>query len=234
MGDSKQYFSTWGKEFSAVASRVRLLIGKAHWLTDGKHKESLLKNYLRQKLPASVGVENGFIVSRIDEGNISGETDIIVYSKEEFLPFYENDVIVAYPKAILGWIHVKSKYGRNEIKDIADANAKLNELVANQREVKPFSGAFFFEDEDVRNTKKMKKWINEFGENFPTSLCVNNAMNLIKLPSNKTENDFKFIDSGQMALAIFLSDLIDTTTPVGAMPKFTQEISEIDFEVEVL
>jgi hypothetical protein len=55
------YHSSIAEELQATKNRVRSLIGSDHWLTDGEHKESILRSVLRTRLPQSVSIGRGFV-----------------------------------------------------------------------------------------------------------------------------------------------------------------------------
>ena len=58
-----KYLRSWSEEFSVRSSRVRDIIGASHWLSDGQHKEIIVKEFLSDYLPNGVSVDNGFVCS---------------------------------------------------------------------------------------------------------------------------------------------------------------------------
>jgi len=56
-----RYLASLSAELRAQATRVRDLIGDRHWLSDGHHKEYLLKDMLARHVPSSVAVSRGFV-----------------------------------------------------------------------------------------------------------------------------------------------------------------------------
>ena len=53
------YLAISSQELEARAQRVRTLIGDAHWLSDGNHKEALLREFLRRYLPPELVITMG-------------------------------------------------------------------------------------------------------------------------------------------------------------------------------
>ena len=73
-----KYLSSLAKELSSSSDRVRDLIGNAHWLTDGHHKEHLLRSVLARHLPSGMVAARGFVLDPSSEGVCSTEQDILV------------------------------------------------------------------------------------------------------------------------------------------------------------
>src|SRR4051812_43930803 len=71
--DLLKYQESLALELRASMDRVRHLIGEAHWLTDGEHKESVLRQVLRTRLPDSTAVGRGFVCYPADELPVEGE-----------------------------------------------------------------------------------------------------------------------------------------------------------------
>lgn len=51
-----EYLESWSNELIARASRVRQLIGSRHWLSDGHHKEMLVREFLKRYLPVTLEI----------------------------------------------------------------------------------------------------------------------------------------------------------------------------------
>jgi len=90
-----------------------MLIGDAHWLSDGRHKEEILRALISRFLPGSFGCSSGFIVSLNQDDQVSPESDIIVFNKNEYQPlFQEGDLLIAPPAGVSGFIQSKSKFSK--------------------------------------------------------------------------------------------------------------------------
>ncbi|HHI87436.1 MAG TPA: hypothetical protein ENK03_00645, partial [Candidatus Cloacimonetes bacterium] len=66
--DAKAFQKSITDELLIVKDRVRKLIGNAHWVTDGRHKESVLKDVIKRFLPKNISVGTGFVISKRAEG----------------------------------------------------------------------------------------------------------------------------------------------------------------------
>jgi len=118
--DLPAYFATWSAEIASRASRVRLLIGPRHWLSDGTHKEFLVREFLIRHLPTSLIVGRGFIRS-LSSDDVSREVDVLIADPVRHTPiFNEGGLLVVTPAAAVANIEVKSTYR----KDVLQAAAK--------------------------------------------------------------------------------------------------------------
>lgn len=100
--------SSWSDELTARINRVRSLIGDAHWLTDGMHKERLLASFISGRLPSSVSAGHGFLVDPTLD-LCSREIDVLVRDCLQSAPFLdESGITICHPKAVLAYIEVKS------------------------------------------------------------------------------------------------------------------------------
>lgn len=78
---------SWSDELLSRASRVRNLIGDAHWLSDGHHKEELVRAYLVRHLPKAYRISRGFICSTDAKTRVSPEIDVLITDEAAELPW---------------------------------------------------------------------------------------------------------------------------------------------------
>lgn len=109
--DIVEYHKSTARELDAVKDRVRNLIDN-QWAHDGRHKEAILKNVIKQFLPKKFDIGTGFVVRR-EEGyglghEHSNQIDIIVYDTSFPLLFIEGDFVITTPEAVRGIIEVKT------------------------------------------------------------------------------------------------------------------------------
>ena len=71
----EDYFEFVSREFLARLSQIKSLI-KKYPQTIGILTEEMLKDFLKEKLPKIVSVEQGFI--RNEEGDLSKQCDVII------------------------------------------------------------------------------------------------------------------------------------------------------------
>jgi len=154
--DLCKYLESIAGELETTKDRIRNLIGSAHWLTEGTHKEILLRSVLQRHLPEELKVCTGFIYKN---ANISSQIDILVISKSGYTLFKEGDLIIVTPHAVKAIIEVKTNLdGPSKIEEILKKlaeNAELaeQELVQNRGQV--WSGLFVYgEEENAKDTKQ--------------------------------------------------------------------------------
>ena len=54
--DIKKFYESVTAELMSVKDRVRNLIGNAHWLSDGRYKEAILKTIIGRFLPSGYSI----------------------------------------------------------------------------------------------------------------------------------------------------------------------------------
>lgn len=112
------YLTSWSQELEARAQRVRALIGDAHWLSDGNHKEALLREFLRRYLPPELVITNGFVRSPSAENNCSPEVDILIVNPSAHPPFFaEGELQIVPPTSVVAHIEVKTTFTADNLKN---------------------------------------------------------------------------------------------------------------------
>lgn len=118
------YLKSISQELDATKNRVRHLIGDRHWLTDGEHKEAVLRKVLRDLMPDKIGVRHGFVVDESKEP--SSQIDILLIDKlNKPTLFKDGDLAIVTPDCVLGIVEVKTKINSNT--ELRDACEKLIE-----------------------------------------------------------------------------------------------------------
>lgn len=141
-------FESWSDELRSRSDRVRNLIGSAHWLSDGHHKEELFRQFLGRHLPSRFRITRGFIVTSEAQNNISREIDILITDSESELPwFLEGNLIVTPPGAALAQIHVKTRFGLKELTDVLESGTVNNSVFKSVSGSHLWFGAVFFSKE---------------------------------------------------------------------------------------
>ena len=100
------YQASIAAEFEAQKDRVRYFIGGAHWGEDGRFKEILLSDFLKNVLPDNVAVGTGFVRNANKE--LTHQIDVIIYKKDHPCLFQKGDFVILMPESVLGIIEVKS------------------------------------------------------------------------------------------------------------------------------
>jgi hypothetical protein len=140
--DQARFLRSLSAELRSQATRVRDLIGDRHWLTDGTHKENLVKGLLQRYVPAGIVCARGFVIGAQEELT-STEQDLLVVDAHLAAPVFQAaDFIVTFPEAVLASVSVKTRLNRESITDaikgLASVHAACDRL---------WTGAFFFDDE---------------------------------------------------------------------------------------
>ena len=105
-----QHFRSITGELESLKDRVRNFIADRHWLTDGEWKESVLRTLIAQRLPDTVRIGRGFVLT---EDGVSTQCDIVLYRADCAVLFRDADLVFLTPDAVLGIVEVKSRVTKN-------------------------------------------------------------------------------------------------------------------------
>lgn len=129
-------------------AQVKVFI-KKHNPTIGLLTEEIIRDFLKEHLPKSVSVEQGFIIN--SEGEVSKQCDILIYDSLSYSPLYRiKDVVIIPSESVIAVIEVKTtinkkifhdtiKYFR-EISRITSATTYL--FIYNSQDVETIDGYF--------------------------------------------------------------------------------------------
>lgn len=104
--DIASYYKSLSAELQALKNRVRDFISGNHWLTDGEWKESVLRSIIARKLPDTVKIGRGFVLTN---SGPTSQCDIILYRASSPVMFREGDLVFLTPDAVVGIIEVKTR-----------------------------------------------------------------------------------------------------------------------------
>lgn len=242
--DIKSYIKSWGLELTAKADRVRNLIGDAHWLSDGRHKEFLIKGFLQKYLSDSYLIENGFICPSDDKGEISGEIDIIVADPTIQPPWFnENDLIIVPPSSVRAHIHVKSTFSSTSLKDVMQSAIKGYKSLSNIDLINPvWSCGIFFHKEENKKMESVvgtiERAISSLSPNdymltermiLPRMITlVNHGVVIIQYDSSSKIIKLRGFDTGDLSSGVFLANLweaINKDTVAGDLEKLIPKLN---------
>lgn len=147
-----RYLSSIADELAVQASRVRDLIGAAHFLSDGHHKEYLVSALLGRHLPAGLAIGRGFVIDPTDHSHCSKEQDVLVVDSTRDAPlFSQGGLLIAFPPAVVAAVSVKTRLNAKEMRDTCDGLRSVRELCHSSGHSGPWTAGFFFEaDEPIR------------------------------------------------------------------------------------
>lgn len=105
-----EYLESWSAELGARANRVRQLIGDRHWLTDGHHKEVIVREFLARYLPAQLEIGSGFI-KPLSGDECSPEIDILISDNLKHPAYFnEGGIQILPPSSAVAYIEMKSTF----------------------------------------------------------------------------------------------------------------------------
>lgn len=109
------YHQSIGAELKNSKNRVRNLIGDVHWLTDGEHKEGILRKVISTFAPEIMRIGKGFVCYPNPAPGVrkaSTQIDILITSKGFPTLFKDFDLHFVTPDAVEAIIEVKTKSTR--------------------------------------------------------------------------------------------------------------------------
>lgn len=142
-----RYLLSLADELQAQSTRVRDLIGDAHWYYDGHHKEYLLVELLRRHLPSGLVASRGFVISPTDSELRSKEQDVLVVDVTREAPvFNQGGVIVVFPGAVLAAISVKTTLDSRTVEDSVKGLNSVRDAASGHLDPRLiWCGAYYFE-----------------------------------------------------------------------------------------
>jgi hypothetical protein len=150
-------------ELQSQASRVRNLIGDAHWLSDGEHKESIVRHLVERYVPDGFEVTSGFAINVENPEQPSKQLDVVVVDRRFEPPLFRRDSFaVVFVTTLVSVISIKSKFTKQSFVDSLDNVISVASLQNSQREKASLS-SLFFDDEIYPGDcyRLVKKWCEE-------------------------------------------------------------------------
>lgn len=137
----REYFKSLTQELEALKGRVRYFIDDGHWQTDGEWKESVLRSILAQRLPETVKIGRGFVLTKRGP---TTQCDILLYKASSPVLFRQSDLVILPPDAVLGVIEVKTCVGSRVLKSVLSRFAEIGQKLGKDR-AHCFFGLFCYE-----------------------------------------------------------------------------------------
>lgn len=143
--DIRTYIQEKSHDLKKRQDSVRNIIGSKHWGEDGRYKELILKQWLKDEFrQRELGVEIGTGFIKNGE-KTSSQIDIIIYNPNEvhhYLPQpQQDDFIIIDANSVLAILEVKTRIYPN------DARKIINSLCSNKKLAREhiFAGIFAYE-----------------------------------------------------------------------------------------
>jgi hypothetical protein len=112
----------------------------AHSLSKGEAREFVIKELLRQYLPAKLGLEKGIVISSVENELPSKQIDIVIYDKLNTPVLYAAENLRIFP--------IEGVYAVIEVKSFLNSK-QLEDAVKNIRSVKRMSKKAFVEQKSA-------------------------------------------------------------------------------------
>lgn len=232
--------SSWASELTSRAKRIRDLIGDKHWLSDGHHKEYLLKEFVKRHVDPSLLIGRGFVRPPDPEHAVSREIDILIVDPKIHPPWFnEGEIIVTAPSAVLAQIHVKTSLTRKELSDVISSIVRTNALIPSQLRSSAWSGAFFFRSllKPKRITETIRELLLQSATTYAVKQCrfslTINDDQFFTIELNKTGVVMtKGFQADNLSAALFMADLSRSLTSkhrIG-LPPFSELITRLQIK----
>jgi hypothetical protein len=222
------HLQSLASELDSQSNRVRQLIGANHWLSDGHHKEHLLRGLMQRFMPVGMEVAPGFIIDPRRADLCSREQDILVIDTMLQAPFFkEGGLVITVPEPVIGHVSVKSTFNQKELLNTLDtlASARAVSIGCGCDGHRLWSAGFFYtiNTDDAANLEKISGWCQrglvDAGKNRPLAstlcpivlVCGQNLLMCLR-PSEANEPEQQWLHAYNckgLAPAIFLAMLLD-------------------------
>lgn len=155
--DTVAFLESWADELTARSDRVRNLIGDAHWLSDGHHKEALLRDFIRHHCSPQFIVSSGFIRTISGGGLCSPEVDIMIADASAHASFFsESNLYITAPTSVVAHMQVKTSFRKPEVVSALDNVFQCQQIVAtNGRPEKVWRAIFFYDVPESRTSESI-------------------------------------------------------------------------------
>jgi len=227
------YYQSFSKELDVTKDRVRNIIGNAHWISDGTHKEAILQDVLKRFIPKKFAISSGFILAN-DGENCSRQLDIIIYDQASPILFKSDSLVIIPDQYVRAVIEVKTSlsvgskltdalenlYTVQSIMDRVSDNVYFGIFsygYQNYSDIGPAEVArrlFFKIKEFYRNKRSQDSSLNSLHylqRRTLTSLCMNGQLyGLHWNDSTQREPEFGLYDTGDQSFNFFVSNLLST------------------------
>lgn len=228
--DPRQCLESWAQELKSRSDRVRNLIGSAHWLSDGHHKEELVREFLVRHLPPRFRITRGFMCPAAPTALVSKEIDVLISDSEVELPWFcEGGLTIVPPASAVAQIHVKTKFTPKELTDVLLSGRHNQQVFDSCVTTRPlWFGAVFFSRDGASSLDDLKNiWSRAVSKLRKSGMKTNELPDCVVvvdgpvfLPDkvathNGVQQSIRAYNCGPVAPAVLLSHLYDSITVVG-------------------
>jgi hypothetical protein len=151
--DLVAYHKSISSELTSVKDRVRQLIGDAHWLTDGEHKESILRKVIENFAPEIFRVGRGFVCypsSQNTDRKCSKQIDILITSKDKPTLYKDIDLHLVTADSVKAIIEVKTELQKGQkFKEIVKSLSDNVKQIRKNTQSSCWAGLFVYESGNI-------------------------------------------------------------------------------------
>lgn len=148
------YLGTIAEELKIKSTKISLLV--SHGQTVGNYREVILRDLIRQHLPAKFAIATGFIQG------FARQLDIIIYDCQNYAPaFKEGDLVVIKQEAVRAVIEVKTNLTPHTLRESLEMFYHISLPGYRTTDLPIFKGVFSF-DSTYANTASIAKFIFDF------------------------------------------------------------------------
>jgi hypothetical protein len=227
----REFHASLGQELQSIKDRVRNLIGDSNWGDEGRYKEAILKDVLKEHLPEQYAIGTGFALGQKPQRTT--QIDVLIYDKAYPLLFRQGDFIILSADGVRAIIEVKTKIEGHQLSTVIEKASENGEVIMsshNDRTFPLFNGVFCFESpiaENLTAVEKVKEGFDRYvasshDPNFRQDEQERAAVNHVVLDSH---GFIKLFDAGrpgvrysgyrlpELAAAYFVSNLMEFLQP---------------------
>lgn len=228
------YRKSISNELISTQNRVRDFIDGNQWGEDGRYKEIILTEKIKQLLPQPFSIGTGFVMC--ENNIITSQIDIIIYKNDIPLFFKKGNFVIVPKECVLGIIEVKTNITSSIVSsDLFEKAHKNGKLIG----CDIFNGIFSFEtgfslennisqsmSEHIKNNAGYINNIS-FGKDFFMKYWAKG--NLSQKILNPNYSLYKIKD---LSFGYFLSNLIEDVYKLDAKKKLPKSIKNSLYPIE--
>lgn len=237
-----KYLESWSAELAAKADRVRQLIGNRHWLTDGHHKEVIIREFLLRYTPPDLEIGSGFI-KHLNLDLCSPEIDILISNSSLHPPFFnEGGIQILPPSSVVAYIEVKSTFSASSLSKALDTISNTQRTLDSFApkvwrsicfcHIEPDLNSFADTLENSIINRCREESLLELLHSLPVCIASFDAFVVfIRVDIQKSEINLNYFEFGNLSIAVAFSDLLEHArhqlgnTQIGELSQFISEIN---------
>jgi len=159
-----QFLESLNAELQSQSSRVRNLIGDSHWLSDGEHKESIVRHLVQRYVPDGFEVTSGFALNVENPDVSSRQLDVVVIDRRFEPPLFKQEAFaIFFATTLVSTISIKSKFTKSSFGESLENLLSVANLFKAQPTIRANLSSLFFDDDIAPENAYdlVKKWYDD-------------------------------------------------------------------------